>query len=70
VAGPRIATLGYGRRSASPSSDAAAACAKATIEIVGGIPSAPSLDEGLKSAAEQLKALVPKCKDSIAAAGS
>jgi hypothetical protein len=40
------------------------------VEIVGDIPSAASLDEGLKQAADEVKALVPKCKDSVAAAGS
>jgi hypothetical protein len=50
--------------------EAAAACAKAMVEIVGDIPEAPSLDEGLKNAADRVTALVPKCKDSIAAAGA
>jgi uncharacterized protein HemX len=50
--------------------DAAAACAKAMLEIVGDIPSAASLDEGLTQAAGEVKALVPKCKDAVAAAGN
>jgi uncharacterized protein HemX len=57
------------KRQLRAKADAAAACARATIEIVAEIPKAPSLDEGLKSAADEVKALVPKCKDSIAAAG-
>ena len=43
--------------------EAAASCAKAMLEIVGDIPKAPSLDEGLKTAADDVTALVPKCKD-------
>jgi hypothetical protein len=33
------------------------------------IPKAPSVEGGLKSAAEEIEALVPKCKDSVASAG-
>jgi hypothetical protein len=57
------------RRQFRATADAAVACARATIEIVGDIPSAPSLDDGLETAAGEVTALVPKCKESIAAAG-
>jgi hypothetical protein len=46
-----------------------AACAKSMLEIVGGIPKAGSVAEGLKQAADQVTALAPKCKDSVASAG-
>jgi chromosome segregation ATPase len=58
------------KRQLRAKAEAAAACAKATVEIVGDIPKAPSLDEGLKNAADQINALVPECKDSVAAAGA
>jgi anti-sigma factor RsiW len=48
---------------------AAAACAKSMLEIVGEIPKAGSVDDGLNQAADQVTALVPKCKDSVASAG-
>jgi hypothetical protein len=38
------------------------------LEIVGEIPKAPSIDEGLKQAADEITALAPKCKDSVAGA--
>jgi hypothetical protein len=38
------------------------------LEIVGEIPKAPNVDEGLQQAADDIKALAPKCKDSVAAA--
>ena len=47
---------------------AAAACAKSMLEIVGQIPKAASVEEGLKQAGDEVKALAPKCKDSVAAA--
>jgi hypothetical protein len=40
------------------------------LEVVGEIPKAASLDDGLTKAAADIKGLVPKCKDSIASAGS
>ena len=58
------------KRQLRAKADAAAACAKAMLEIVGEIPSAASIDEGLKNAAGEVKALVPKCKDALAAAGN
>jgi hypothetical protein len=39
------------------------------LEIIGEIPKAGSVDEGLKQAADEVTALVPKCKDSVATAG-
>jgi hypothetical protein len=39
------------------------------VEIFGQIPKAASVDEGLKQAGEQVTALAPKCKDSVASAG-
>jgi hypothetical protein len=33
------------------------------LEIVGQIPKAASVDEGLEQAGEQVTALAPKCKD-------
>ena len=36
----------------------------------GDIPKADNLDDGLKQAGDELTALVPKCKDSVASAGS
>jgi hypothetical protein len=41
----------------------------AMLEIVGDIPKAPNLDEGLEQAGDDVTALVPKCKDSVASAG-
>ena len=38
------------------------------LEIVGQIPKAPTVDEGLKQAADEITALAPKCKESVAAA--
>ena len=38
------------------------------LEIVGEIPKAANIDEGLKQAGDEIKALAPKCKDSVAAA--
>jgi hypothetical protein len=40
------------------------------LETVGDIPKADSLDDGLKKAGAEITALVPKCKDSVASAGS
>jgi hypothetical protein len=40
------------------------------LEIVGEIPSAGSIDEGLQKAGDDIKALAPKCKESVASAGS
>jgi hypothetical protein len=48
---------------------AAAACAKSMLEIVGEIPKAASIDEGLKQAADEITALAPKRRDSVASAG-
>ena len=39
------------------------------LEIVGEIPNAENAEEGLQQAADQIKALAPKCKDSVASAG-
>jgi hypothetical protein len=39
------------------------------LEIVGDIPKASSPDEGLKAAGDEVTALVPKCKESVASAG-
>jgi hypothetical protein len=39
------------------------------LEIVGEIPKAASVDAGLKQAADDLTALWPTCKDSVASAG-
>jgi hypothetical protein len=39
------------------------------LEIVGEIPKAASVEEGLKQAADEITALAPKCKDSVASAG-
>jgi hypothetical protein len=39
------------------------------LEIVGDIAKAGSVDQGLKQAADQVTALAPKCKDSVASAG-
>jgi hypothetical protein len=58
------------KRQLGAKAEAAAACAKAMLEIVGDIPEAGSLEEGLKIAGDQVSALVPKCKDSVASAGS
>jgi hypothetical protein len=57
------------KRQLGAKAEAAAACAKSMLEIVGEIPKAGSVDEGLKQAADQVTALVPKCKDSVASAG-
>jgi hypothetical protein len=46
-----------------------AACAKSMLEIVGDIPKALSAEEGVKAAGDEITALVPKCKDSVASAG-
>jgi hypothetical protein len=37
--------------------------------IVGDIPNAARLDEGLKAAVDEITALGPKSKDSLASAG-
>jgi hypothetical protein len=58
------------KRQLGAKAEAAAACAKAMLEIVGDIPEAGSLEEGLKIAGDQVSALVPTCKDSVASAGS
>jgi hypothetical protein len=58
------------KRQLRAKAEAAAACAKSMLEIVGDIPKAPSLDEGLQKAGDDISALVPKCKDSVASAGS
>jgi hypothetical protein len=39
------------------------------LEIVGDIPKAANIDDGLKQAGDDITALVPKCKDSVASAG-
>jgi hypothetical protein len=39
------------------------------LEIVGEIPKAASVEAGLKQAADEITALAPKCKDSVASAG-
>ena len=39
------------------------------LEIVGEIPKAANVDEGLQQAADEIKALAPKCKESVASAG-
>jgi hypothetical protein len=57
------------KRQLGAKAEAAAACAKSMLEIVGEIPNAGSVDEGLKQAADQVTALAPKCKDSVASAG-
>ena len=57
------------KRQLGAKAQAAAACAKSMLEIVGGIPKAGSVDEGLNQAADQVTALAPKCKDSVASAG-
>jgi hypothetical protein len=57
------------KRQLGAKAQAAAACAKSMLEIVGGIPKAGSVAEGLKQAADQVTALAPKCKDSVASAG-
>lgn len=46
--------------------EAAAGCAKAILEIVAKVPSAPSLEEGVQQAADDLEALAPKCEDALA----
>ena len=56
------------KRQLGAKAKAAAACAKSMLEIVGQIPKAASVDEGLKQAGDEIKALAPKCKDSVAAA--
>jgi hypothetical protein len=63
---PRRSRADLGRRQAEEAdaqkrqlrakADAAAARARAMIEIIGDIPKAPSLDEGLKNAADQVAA--------------
>lgn len=57
------------KRQLRAKAEAAAACAKSMLEIVGDIPKAPNLDEGLQQAGDDVKALAPKCKDSVASAG-
>jgi chromosome segregation ATPase len=57
------------KRQLGAKAEAAAACAKSMLEIVGEIPKAGSVDEGLEQAADQVTALAPKCKDSVASAG-
>jgi hypothetical protein len=49
--------------------EAAGACATAMFEIIAKVPKASSLADGLQQAGDDLKALAPKCKDSIADAG-
>jgi hypothetical protein len=39
------------------------------LEVVGDIPKASSAEEGVKAAGDEITALVPKCKDSVASAG-
>ena len=39
------------------------------LEIVGEIRKAASVDEGVKQAADEVTALAPQCKDSVATAG-
>jgi hypothetical protein len=39
------------------------------LEIVGEIPQADNIDEGIQKAGDDIKALAPKCKDSVASAG-
>ena len=39
------------------------------LEILGQIPEAENVDAGLQSASDEITALVPKCKDSVASAG-
>jgi hypothetical protein len=48
---------------------AAAACAKSMLEIVGASPQDGSVDDGLNQAADPVTALAPKGKDSVASAG-
>ncbi len=56
-------------RQRGATAQAAAACAKSMLEIVDGIPKAGSIDEGLTQAADQVTALAPKGKESVASAG-
>jgi hypothetical protein len=39
------------------------------LEIVGDIPEASDIEAGIKTAGDEITALVPKCKDSVASAG-
>ena len=39
------------------------------LEIVGQIPKAESPEAGLQAASDEITALVPKCKESMATAG-
>ena len=57
------------KRQLGAKAQAAAACAKSMLEIVGDIPKASSPEEGLKAAGDEVTALVPKCKQSVASAG-
>ena len=57
------------KRQLGAKAQAAAACAKSMLEIVGDIPKASSPEEGLKAAGDEVTALVPKCKESVASAG-
>ena len=57
------------KRQVRAKAQAAAACAEAMYEIVGDSPKAMDLDGGVKQAGDNVAALVPKCKDSIASAG-
>ena len=57
------------KRQFGAKAQAAAACAKSMLEIVGDIPKGSSPEEGLKAAGDEITALVPKCKDSVASAG-
>jgi chromosome segregation ATPase len=58
------------KRTFRAKAQAAAACAKSMLEIVGDIPKASNIDEGLQKAGDDVKALAPKCKESVASAGS
>ena len=57
------------KRQLGAKAKAAANCTKSMLEIVGEIPGAENIDEGLQKAADDIKAMVPKCKDSVASAG-
>ena len=57
------------KRQLDARAEAAAACAKSMLGILGEIPTTGSVDEWLKEAADQITALAPKCKDSVASAG-
>jgi len=39
------------------------------LEIIGQIPKAENVDAGLQAASEDITALTPKCKESVATAG-